>query len=371
MDKEKIIGNDNNDESIIDEIHRMDMVLAMMVRNRKRRSIFAILFLSSIILLFAGLFFLTQTDAVSVYFMRNVYYSEVDIDRIYGMIKLYGGGLALSSLVIFSYMYMIGFDLKVFREEPKDQSFAIQGSEELKSINKILKSIDKSIAQGKLENSLSLEERDLIINKLSETVESQLNESLLSKIQEKYGSAIHDDVLSGLASASLNSTVDRLNGYSKDLQKKATINLIWGIAATLTAIMILGFVLMNAHPPEKASQILITFFYTSRFMLVLLVQGVAIFFLNLYKVTLNNSMYINNEITNYEARRDSLVLAIKVGSTKAIEPILLSLALTERNFTLKKGESSIFAKSDGINTELIDPSNVIKEMLSKFVSVKE
>lgn len=371
MDKEKIVGNENNDKSLSDEMHRMDVISEMMDRKRKRRSFFAILFLSSIVLLFLGVFCLTQTDAVSAFFMQDKYYSNSAKERIYVFTKFLGGGFTLASLVIFSYLYMIGFDLKRFHENPKAQSFAIEGNEEWVLIRKLLKSIDKSIAQGRLENSLSSEERDLIINKLSETVESQLNESLLLKIQEKYGSAIHDDVLSNLASASLNSTVDRLKDYSENLQKKANVNLIWGIGATLTAIMILGFVLMNAHPPEKSTQILITFFYTSRFMLVLLVQGVAIFFLNLYKITLNNSLYINNEITNYEARRDSLVLAIKAGSAKAIEPILLSLALTERNFTLKKGETSIFAKNDNSNTELIDPSNVIREMLSKFVAVKD
>jgi hypothetical protein len=193
----------------------------------------------------------------------------------------------------------------------------------------------------------------------------------LSRIEEKYGLAIQNQKLSETAKKSLDSTVSRLKSYADKLQEKASVNLAWGIASTLTAILILAFVLINASPSPEAAQIVMVFYYTSRVLLVLLVQGISIFFLNLYKATLNNIMYVNNEITNYEARRDALVLSLNSGNVGSVQSILLSLALTERNFALKKGETSIFSTMESSQSEVQDPTSVIKEMLSKALNKKD
>ncbi len=140
----------------------------------------------------------------------------------------------------------------------------------------------------------------------------------------------------------------------------------YGIGATILAITVLIYVLFNAAAPDGASQIQSIFYYTSRLFLVLLVQGISIFFLNLYKTTLNNVLYISNEITNHESKRDSLAIALNGGSTETADSMLTSLANTERNFILKKGETSIFDK--GTPTELPISNTMFSELMNKVSS---
>jgi hypothetical protein len=71
---------------------------------------------------------------------------------------------------------------------------------------------------------------------------------------------------------------------------------------------------------------------------------VAFFFLNQYRSTLADTKYISNEITNIDLKLLSLIVVTKSDApqTSAISKILQELAKTERNFALKKGETSIF-----------------------------
>lgn len=351
---------------VLDELHYREHNKAQQQTNRR------ILFIISLALIIVGIFFWAQTTFVTELFIYGNFSEKDPSDlRVASTVKLFGSFFILFSTVIFSYLYMAGFDPRKQRQSKTDDSTEALRTDDGITLIALLRSIDRSIEKGKLESVLSSEEREAVISKISETVESQLNDSLLSRIEEKYGLAIQNQKLSETAKKSLDSTVVRLKSYADKLQEKASVNLAWGIASTLTAILILSFVLINASPPQEATQIVIVFYYTSRVLLVLLVQGISIFFLNLYKATLNNIMYINNEITNYEAKRDALVLSLNSGNIESSHSILLSLALTERNFALKKGETSIFTSMEGSQAEVQNPSAVIQEMLSKVLNKKD
>lgn len=355
--------------NLLDELHYREQRKSQQQTNRH------ILFIISLALIIVGIFFWVQTTFVTELFIYGSFNEKDPSDlRVASNVKLFGSFFILFSTVIFSYLYMAGFDPRNQRQttlEGATEKQEVLSNTDIITLIAILRSIDRSIEKGKLESVLSAEEREAIIAKISETVEAQLNESLVSRIEEKYGLAIQNQKLSEAAGKSLDSTVSRLKSYADKLQEKASVNLAWGIASTLTAILILALVLINASPPAEASQIVIAFYYTSRVLLVLLVQGISIFFLNLYKSTLNNIMYINNEITNYEARRDALVLSLNSGNVESAQSILLSLALTERNFALKKGETSIFRSMDSSQLEVQYPSGVIRDMLSKVLNKKD
>lgn len=326
-----------------------------------------LIFIFGLTLMMIGVFFWAQAELVANLFI----YGEFDVsdrsDRaVLSNVKIFGGVFILVSTVFFAYLYMVGFSPKKRRQESRPVTDGSSSFEkDSVAIVALLKSINSSLEQGKLESVLSDSERSEIISNISSTVDSHLNESLLSKIEEKYGSAVHHDKLSVHAEEALTGTISRLKEYAEDLSSKASVNLAYGIGATIGAIGILILVLFNASAPDNASNIDTVFYYTSRLFLVLLVQGVSIFFLSLYKTTLNNILYINNEITNYEAKRDSLAVTLKLGDKETTSAMLASLSATERNFTLKKGETSIYDKG---NQSLENQSSgaIMAELVSKL-----
>lgn len=326
-----------------------DMALDRLKQNQQKSehsdSVQRFLAVLTVFTIMLGIFFWFQTEIVASTFSYQYTYqyaSDADKKEVIDNIKVLSGFLLLFATVFVSYLFMVGFNPRSLRKRKankEEQQFDI---DEKKEIIKLLDSLHTAIEKGKLESALSEQERQQVISTISQTVKTQLNISLLEMIESKYGSVVYRDKLGDKAEKLLNSTISRLESYNEDLKKKASVNLIYGIASTIGAIMLLVFVLMNTQAPETNSQIDTVFYYTSRLFLVLLVQGISIFFLNLYKSTLNNILYINNEITNHESKRDALVMSINGNSDDNLASVLVGLSSTERNFILKKGESSIF-----------------------------
>ena len=331
-------------------------------RKENQQAWYRFLFLSSLALIIIGFFFWFQSELLSEFF--SSYKSNIK-DNIKN-VQLWGSFFILFSTVGFSYLFMAGFDPRKRKSNNnKEKDILNSNNTDYLEIVTLLKSIDKSIEKGKLESVLSEEERKEVIEGISSTVDEQLNESLLTKIENIYGTAIHNEKLGTKADELLTKTVERLKLELEKLQSKATINLSYGIGATIIAIFILIYVLINATPPKDEGLTITIFYFTSRLFLVFMVQGIAIFFLKLYKTTLDDIMYINNEVTNYEAKRDALSLSFRAGESKPTTEMLALLAKTERNFTLKKGETSVYTESSS-NAEIPVNIGLIKDLLSKL-----
>jgi len=322
--------------ALIDELEYRHQI------QKQKNIIHKLVFFIAFSMFITGLFFILIPEFFVAYFQNERYNDRFESHVNFAIsIKAWGGFLTVFSTVFFSYLYMVGFNLIKIREQAKnskDSSFNNINNETIEIVG-LLKSIDSSLEKGKLESALSEHERKEVIESISTTVEAHLNESLLGKIEQKYGSTIHSNKLSELSMRSLNKTVSRLSEYVSDLKNKAVVNLTYGIGSTVFAIAVLIYVL---------------------------IQGISIFFLNLYRSTINNILYLSNEITNHEAKRDSLSIALSSGNLDSASSMLISLSQTERNFTLKKGETSIYDKgsphlqaplSDSLITELLNKIN--------------
>ena len=95
-----------------------------------------------------------------------------------------------------------------------------------------------------------------------------------------------------------------------------------------------------------------------RLSLVILIEIFAYFFLGLYKSSLTEIKYFQNEITNIEAKYLAMDQAIILGDKPTIKKLLDHISKTERNFILKKGESTTLLESEKLNaqqqTKLLD-----------------
>ncbi|GEM_PF-2982684 len=122
------------------------------------------------------------------------------------------------------------------------------------------------------------------------------------------------------------------------LETNSNLNLIIGIITTAIAILLLGASIFNQKdfqtPVELASH------YIPRISTVIFVELFSFFFLKLYKNNLSEIKYFQNEITNLNFKISALKTAIKTKDNPTIFEIVKTFATTERNFILKKDEST-------------------------------
>ena len=88
---------------------------------------------------------------------------------------------------------------------------------------------------------------------------------------------------------------------------------------------------------------------------------------NLYKKSLDDIKYYQNEITNLEAKYLSLDQSKQSGNFKLLANALETLNKTERNFILKKDETTIELEKSKIETQ---SSNNTVQALKDIINFK-
>ncbi|KLE00587.1 hypothetical protein [Aliarcobacter butzleri] len=239
-------------------------------------------------------------------------------------------------------------------------------------INKIdnyaldLINIQKDIKSLKeLENKISKEDREEILKQI---IKEASNESITTIFQQqtKYLEEKLEKTL-GLESLkeSFYNITTRLRREVSDLRRRANVNLVIGGVITLGGLYFLGITAeMMAKPdflmheidgkklPKEISEILLA--YGPRVLLVIFIEMFAYFFLRLYKLGLDEIKYFQNELTNVESKLISVEVAYITKNDDAMKEALKVLVQTERNFILKKGETTVElerAKSESKNIQ--------------------
>jgi hypothetical protein len=143
-----------------------------------------------------------------------------------------------------------------------------------------------------------------------------------------------------------------------NLGRRANVNLVMGVAITLIGLIILGYFVLYAAHPIFSDRFEALIYFGTRLTLVVFIEVFAYFFLRLYRYSLFEIKYFQNESTNARFRIIALEACIQNGSKTVVERICMELAKTERNFILKKGETTLSLRQDEI--ELINDNNVSK-----------
>lgn len=140
-----------------------------------------------------------------------------------------------------------------------------------------------------------------------------------------------------------------------DLAKRGNVNLVLGMCTTLLGLCFLGYSLLTSRT-TATTDLLIHFI--PRFSFALLIEVFAYFFLQLYKQSLGEIKYFQNELTNVESRSLAAQIARHANDTDLMRKIALNLASTERNFVLERGQSTVDLERERIsqaaNEKLLD-----------------
>jgi hypothetical protein len=149
----------------------------------------------------------------------------------------------------------------------------------------------------------------------------------------------------------------RLAQEIASLQRRGNLNLVLGILISFLGLSVLGYYLLidkaqtNGVPPPAEDPIAFLIHYIPRLTFVLLIELFAYFFLKLYKNSLSEIKYFQNEPTNIEAKHIALRAAFLADSETLSDKAISSLVDTERNHVLEKGQTTVNLERARIDRE--------------------
>ncbi|MRG49024.1 hypothetical protein GFS24_28200 [Chitinophaga sp. SYP-B3965] len=163
-------------------------------------------------------------------------------------------------------------------------------------------------------------------------------------IQDKIEKTFSDIAQKNAKLSSLISEFDkatyRINEELSRLRRSANLNLVIGTLSTAIAIISLTYeVFLNEV--KYSDTVSLLSHYIPRISLVVFIEIFAFFFLKLYRANLQEIKYFNNEKTNIDFKLISLKTALYQEDQAMITLCLTELIKTERNFVLRKDESTV------------------------------
>ncbi|NVM23975.1 MAG: hypothetical protein HWN68_19625, partial [Desulfobacterales bacterium] len=152
--------------------------------------------------------------------------------------------------------------------------------------------------------------------------------------------------------------------------RRGNLNLVLGILTTVSGLVLLGYFVINLEPSEaEANYVDFVRHFIPRLSLVVFVELFAYFFLRLYKASLAEIKYFQNELTNVESKAIALSSALNTQKEDTISGAIISLANTERNRILQRGEST--PELEVAKIEAGNISNIAKEVVALVKKHKE
>ena len=179
-----------------------------------------------------------------------------------------------------------------------------------------------------------------LVNKLANDASKKVLGEFESVLIEKYGFTSKVLQATELLQSHVSNTTDRLEGEIRALLRRGNLNLVLGAISTTFAIFILAytavFTTIDQTDLGRSLQA-----YLLRVSIVVFIQLFGFFFLRLYRDSLSDIKYFQNEITNIQQQWLAMKYAILNDSLEMAVQVIESLAKTERNFVIKRGESTI------------------------------
>ncbi|MEB7642660.1 hypothetical protein [Acinetobacter pittii] len=206
---------------------------------------------------------------------------------------------------------------------------------------------------------ISEEEKDKHLKDLKTQFENKLSEEHYKDIKKK----IKNEWLESEIDYSIRATTIRLKEEISTLKLRSNLNLVIGMILCFSGIIALYVFLQKnvgmyvlAYKDHNINEIVLTLLPNAFF--VLLIEIFSYFFLNLYKKSIEEIKFYQNELTNLESKFLALKTA-KITNNHKLQCIILEeIVKTERNFILEQGQSTIEIEKEKISST--NSNNVIK-----------
>lgn len=203
-------------------------------------------------------------------------------------------------------------------------------------------------------------DRAKVLASIQAKLESEALSSYVAGIQELVSTSVKRASVEQL----FTTIADRLGREVQDQAKRGNLNLILGILTTLLGLSVLAYSVFYAPAAQAVNEILA--YFAPRLSLVILIEVFAYFFLKLYKQSLSEIKYFQNEITNIESRHLAIQFAARDPDASLQLKIVEELMKTERNFLMSKDQTTVDIEKERLSrstySELI---NTVKDLAKR------
>jgi hypothetical protein len=258
------------------------------------------------------------------------------------------------------------------REDNKyDQYYTKEFYEKLNEKISLINALKEKLTIYEKDKVFTKEEKqqiiDRTINETSEETIKQIFSKETSQLEESIEKKLNIDKLK----YSSEEIVSRLRKEISDLSLRSNINLVLGMFITICGLYLLWDTVdlidtsemlkqFATEGSDSDSKFLKSLFLPllPRIILVIFIELFAYFFLRLYKEGLSEIKYFQNELTNIESKLISLEIAYVTNQLDSLKVSLEALSQTERNFILKKGQTTKELEKEKLESGLA--KNIIK-----------
>jgi hypothetical protein len=209
-------------------------------------------------------------------------------------------------------------------------------------------------------------DRANLVATLKNQLETQAAHEVLVKIQADAAAIARLDSRDGDIRGMFGDSQRRLLSELDNLGRRGNLNLILGGFTTMVGISLLGWTVFKEVIVANDWWSFAAHF-GPRFTLVVLIELFAFFFLSLYKTTLGEIKYFQNELTNVEAKQIALYTALSNEDKTMLAGAVNALAATERNHILNKDQTTVDLEKAKIDRQgMGDVLKSLTEVLKKL-----
>lgn len=218
-----------------------------------------------------------------------------------------------------------------------------------------------------INQAITAEHRDELVALLKAELIKESTDQAASEVLNKIESKIKSTNQLKEVESVFTRTLERLYDEIKALSRRGNLNLSLGILTTIIGLGILGYFVLeiNTIPEDKMAFIA---HFIPRLSLVILIEVFAYFFLKLYKSSLSEIKYFQNEMTNTEAKLTAIKCSIMTSDTATTSIVIQALSNTERNSILEKGQTTADIEKSKIEHQNI---STITEKVSNLLSTNK
>ena len=246
-------------------------------------------------------------------------------------IVLAGGAYLIFGIGLYLFRYVEqGNDTKEFKIEESNYNL-------LKEIKEIRNQLLHTTINNQ-EDKIDSEFIDTVIDK---KIKKGFDDQFKAFINTEYKEQLSEEYKINVIKDETKELQYGINNQIGKLSRSGTINLIIGLLLSITAILILISLLYNFKTNSYHNLNVFLIEFIPRLSLVIFIEIFSFFFLKLYKRSLDDVKYYQNERTNIDSKVIALKASIIFGKPELINNIIKSFSTVERNFIIKKGESTV------------------------------
>ena len=191
-------------------------------------------------------------------------------------------------------------------------------------------------------SSYRREQQQAKAHQLGEIPGGESTQGRIREFQEEAGAQGSTDSSVDIVNVTLARAMNRLKAEVAKQGWRGNLNLVIGIMSAAVGLAVLAWLVSEAKSFSHGDPMTVAVvYYVPRLSLVAFIEVFSYFFLRLYRGSLSEIKYFQNELTTLEAKYTALYVAIQGGAPEAIRQITTALAATERNVVLNKGQSTV------------------------------